>query len=128
MQTNLSADADVFDPATTLGSRLADAREAAGLDVEDLAARLGVKPRTIRAWEENRAEPRANRISMLAGLTSVSLRWLLTGMGKGPSGAPRAGDRDLIEELGLLRRDAVRITDRLRFVEARLKARLGEDA
>lgn len=68
----------------TLGDRLCVAREAAGLTAQALAQRLGVKTSLLDAWENDRKEPRANRLQMLTGLLGVSLRWLLTGEGEGP--------------------------------------------
>lgn len=67
----------------TFGDRLAGARETAGLSQEDLAQRLGVRLTTLQAWEEDLAEPRGNRLQMLAGMLNVSLRWLLTAEGDG---------------------------------------------
>lgn len=68
----------------TLGDRIAGAREAAGLSADELADRLGVKRSTLRKWEEDLSEPRANRLQMLAGMLGVSLSWMLTGRGEGP--------------------------------------------
>ena len=119
---------DWYDPeTTTFGDRLTGARESAGLEVEELAKRLGVKPKTIRAWEDDRSEPRANRTTMLAGLLNVSLVWLMTGKGDGPRAAAKPAGGDLLAEIKLLRRDAVRLSERLGLLEARLAARL-EDA
>lgn len=74
-----------FDPAaTTFGDRIAGAREQAGMTQADMAKRLGVKVKTLCAWEEDLSEPRANKLSMMAGLLNVSLPWLLTGEGDGP--------------------------------------------
>ena len=87
------------DEQATLGDRIAAAREAAGLEQKDLARRLGVGQATIQRWEEDRAEPRANRISMISGMLGVSLRWLLNGEGEGPA-AP--SETDLPEEVGQL--------------------------
>ena len=67
----------------TFGDRLAGAREAAGLSQEDLARRLGVRLSTLQNWEDDLAEPRGNRLQMLAGMLNVSLRWLLTAEGDG---------------------------------------------
>jgi len=76
-----------YDPeATTFGDRLSGAREESGMTQEDLARRLGVKLKTLRGWEEDQSEPRANKLSMLAGVLNVSLLWLLTGEGEGPEG------------------------------------------
>ena len=122
-------DSDWYDPGTTtFGDRLTGAREAAGLDVDELAHRLGVKGKTIRAWEEDRAEPRANRVAMLAGLTNVSLVWLMTGAGEGPNGDASGADGDLLKEVALLRRETARLADRLGLLEHRLRARFEGDA
>ena len=56
----------------TFGDRLAGAREAAGLSQEELATRLGVRLETLEAWEDDLADPRANRLQMLAGGCSAS--------------------------------------------------------
>ncbi len=78
---------DWFNPdATTFGDRLTGAREAAGMTQKDMARRLGVKLKTIKAWEDDLSEPRANRLSMLAGLLNVSLSWLISGTGEGVEG------------------------------------------
>lgn len=67
----------------TIGDRIAGAREAAGLGQSDLARKLGVKVKTIRGWENDLTEPRANKLQMLSGLLNVSLMWLLNGEGQG---------------------------------------------
>lgn len=116
---------DWYDPAaTTFGDRLAGAREAAGLKQAELARRLGVKVKTLRSWEGDMAEPRANRVSMLAGLCNVSLMWLMTGEGEGPTPVAEATDGDLLADLVRARRDAVRLSERLGVLEARMRAQL----
>jgi transcriptional regulator with XRE-family HTH domain len=70
----------------TFGDRMTAAREAAGMTQESLAKRLGVKKSTLRNWENDVAEPRANRLSMLAGLLNVSMMWLINGEGEGVDG------------------------------------------
>ena len=114
------------DAAATFGDRVTGAREAAGLSREDLALRLGVRLRTIRAWEEDMAEPRANKLQMLAGLLNVSLRWLLTGEGEG---IPAPGEEEvpaemtaLIGELREVKSELVRAADRVARIEARLRS------
>lgn len=73
-----------FGPDTaTFGDRVAGAREAAGMTQAQLARRLGVKKATVAAWENDLSEPRANKLSMMAGLLNVSIMWLLTGEGDG---------------------------------------------
>jgi len=69
--------------AATFGDRVAGARDAADMTQAQLARRLGVKKTTVRSWEEDLSEPRANKLSMMAGLLNVSIMWLLTGEGEG---------------------------------------------
>ena len=88
---------DWYDPeTTTFGDRLSGAREAAGMSQAALARRLGVKATTLRSWEEDRAEPRANRVQMLSGLLNVSLVWLLTGEG---DGVPTDGEDEASDDV-----------------------------
>ncbi len=72
-------DADV----ATFGDRLTAAREATGMDQATLAERLGVELQTLQNWEEDLAEPRANRLQMIAGVLGISITWLITGEGDG---------------------------------------------
>lgn len=70
----------------TFGDRMTAAREAAGMTQDALSKRLGVKKSTLRNWENDVAEPRANRLSMLAGMLNVSMMWLINGEGEGVDG------------------------------------------
>lgn len=118
--------------AATFGDRLAAAREAAGMTQKDLAKRVGVKVSTLARWEEDQAEPRANRLQMLSGMLGVSLRWLLTGTGDGvdPPGAedfpPDAGA--LLAEMRVLRTQAERTAERMGLLEKRLRTMLKAQA
>lgn len=122
-----------FDPdITTFGDRVAGARERACMSQEDLARRLGVKLKTIKAWENDLAEPRANKLSMMAGLLNVSLLWLLSGEGEGPD-APGTGElspdiTDMLTEIRDIRAQLALSTDRLGRLEKTLRARLKEQA
>lgn len=115
----------------TFGDRLTAAREALGMSLEDLARRIGVGQETLAAWEADTAEPRANRIQMLAGLLNVSIRWLLTGEGDGIEVLdPRPLPPDagvLLAELRELRAQARRTADRLGVIEKRLRAIMTAD-
>ncbi len=112
------------DAHATFGDRLAAAREALGLSPEQLAWRLGVRRSTIATWEDDRAEPRANRMQMLAGILNVSLVWLMTGEGEGPGGAPAPAAGELIAELELLKAEQERLAQRFARFETRLRAAL----
>ncbi len=121
-------DIDWYGPeAATFGDRVAGAREAAGMTQAQLARRLGVKKTTVRGWEEDLSEPRANKLSMMAGLLNVSIMWLLTGEGDGMDGPARETTeaQDLAGILGELRaiRADMRITaERAARLEKRLRA------
>ncbi|MAN10768.1 MAG: transcriptional regulator, partial [Roseobacter sp.] len=63
----------------TFGDRVAAARENADMTQAALAKRLGIKQSTLRGWEDDLSEPRANRLSTLAGVLGVSMMWLING-------------------------------------------------
>ena len=111
----------------TFGDRLAGAREAAGLTQEELAQRLGVRLSTLEAWEDDMAEPRGNRLQMLAGLLNVSLTWLLTAEGDGlvdPDAAPAplsVGAEAALAELQRLRVGAIALADELAQLERQMR-------
>ncbi|KNX42083.1 MAG: helix-turn-helix transcriptional regulator [Roseovarius sp.] len=122
-----------FDPdATTFGDRVAGARERAGMTQGDLAKRLGVKLKTLKAWEDDQSEPRANKLSMMAGLLNVSLLWLLSGEGDGPD-TPAVGElspdiSQMLTEIRDIRAQLTFSTDRLGRIEKSLRAKLREEA
>lgn len=72
----------------SVAARISRAREAAGFSTAQLARRMGIQTRTLSAWEDGRAEPRANRLVMMAGVLNVSPTWLLVGRGQAPSDTP----------------------------------------
>lgn len=124
MSDGTGADIYYSNETATFGDRLTDAREAVGMSQEDLARRLGVKRKTLIAWEEDQSEPRANRLSILSGLLNVSLRWLLTGEGEGleaPGATVPVDEVATLTELRQLQSDLVRIADRLGHLEKRLR-------
>jgi len=118
---------DWFDPETsTFGDRVSGAREAAGMTQKQLAKRLGVKLVTLRNWENDMAEPRANKLSMLAGLLNVSMMWLLDGTGEGvdPVQDVSREEKDMNEilaEIVDLKSRALRTANRLGALEKKLR-------
>lgn len=114
------------DEAATFGDRLTAAREALGLSQEEVARRLGVRLRTIRAWEGDAAEPRGNKLQMLAGLLNVSIRWLLTGAGEGVAEPGQAEVPPeitaLLTELRDVKSELTRAADRVAIIEKRLRS------
>lgn len=125
-------DFDWGDDASTFGDRLARAREAAGMDQNQLSRRLGVKVSAIRNWETDRSEPRANRLQMLGGLLGVSIIWLLTGEGEGAPSAPEENAEDgseladVLAELRSLRLAQSRLAERTGRLEKRLRLMLAD--
>jgi transcriptional regulator with XRE-family HTH domain len=114
---------------STFGDRMTGAREAAGLSQSDLARRLGVKVKTIRAWENDMAEPRANRLQMLAGLLGVSIMWLLNGEGDGLDGPEQTSEMpddmaEILKDLRKMRVDQAQIAERAARLEKRLRVAL----
>lgn len=116
---------DFSDDVATFGDRIVSAREALGLSRAQLSRRLGVGEETLADWEADRAEPRANKLQMLAGVLNVSLVWLMAGEGEG---APeivddRAADAEtLLSELRAIRLEIARLGERSARLEKRLRA------
>lgn len=121
-----------YDPeATTFGDRMTGAREASGLSQAELAKRLGVKVKTIRAWENDQSEPRANKLQMLAGLLGVSIMWLLSGAGDGLEGPEDRAElpddlAELLKELRKIKVDQARMSERMGRLEKRLRLALSQ--
>lgn len=117
--------------SATFGDRLAAAREAAHMTQEVLAKRLGVKQKTLQAWEDDINEPRANRLSTLAGVLNVSIVWLITGEG---DGVPDPDQDDVLApdinavltEIRALRGQFKAKADKLGRLEKRLRTLLTE--
>jgi transcriptional regulator with XRE-family HTH domain len=119
---------DWFGPeAATFGDRLAAARESADMTQAQLAKRLGVKKSTLAGWEQDLSEPRANKLSMAAGMLNVSIVWLLTGEGEGiDSPEDETGDTPVdltyaLRELREIRADMRAVQERAARLEKRLR-------
>ena len=130
----MSSDDDWYGPETaTFGDRLAAARDKTGMTQKDLAKRLGIKLSTLKSWEEDWAEPRANKLQMLSGLLNVSLTWLLNGEGDG-LGAPDddaelpSDVNDILLQIRDERTQMTRLADKLSLLEKRLRTKLQEDS
>lgn len=129
---DVQSDDDVADDgywseeAATFGDRVAAARRAAGLTQENLSRKLGIKLKTLRDWEDDISEPRANKLQMMAGVLNVSLVWLLTGEGDGVDAALDSHDPDrplrleLRDEVRRIQADLNTMLARLTRLEARL--------
>lgn len=124
---------DWFGPETaTFGDRVAAARDAAGMTQTQLARRLGVKKSTVVGWENDLSEPRANKLSMMAGLLNVSIVWLLTGEGEGTE-PPSEGDElsgdlaGLLIELRSLRQEMRDGAERVARIEKRVRTLIEQE-
>ena len=121
---------DWYGPDTaTFGDRLAAARDATSMSQQQLAKRLGIKVTTLKAWEGDLSEPRANRLSMLAGLLNVSITWLINGEGEGvdsPEETPEISQEmsDLLIEMRTLKSTLKESSDRLGRLEKQLRQKL----
>ncbi|MEP1521510.1 helix-turn-helix transcriptional regulator [Ascidiaceihabitans sp.] len=112
--------------AATFGDRVAAAREQAGMAQKDLARRLGIRLDTLRKWENDLSEPRANRLSMMAGLLNVSMMWLINGEGVGMDAPADADARDdttraILLELRDMRADLLARAEQVARLEKRLR-------
>ena len=123
----MTDETDWYGPdAATFGDRVASAREAAGMSQGVLAKRQGVQLATLRSWEEDRSEPRANHLAILAGLLNVSMMWLINGEGEGLD-APQDGEavnedlQTILGEMRVLRAELLKNAEKMRRVEKRLR-------
>ena len=67
---------------------------------------MGVRVRTIQAWESDSVEPRANKLQMVSALLNVSMVWLMSGLGNGiapPQEKAIATQKESLEILNELR-------------------------
>jgi transcriptional regulator with XRE-family HTH domain len=100
---------------------------------EQMAEKLGVNVETLRDWEQDIQEPRANRLAMIAGLLNVSLQWLLTGTGAGldqplERNSELEAALDIVTEIQVVRQDVATQLDRLAELEVRLRTALKDGA
>ena len=110
----------------TFGDRIYAAREAVGLSQSALAIRLGVQLKTVKKWEEDITEPRANKLQMISGLLNISITWLLIGEGIGPqdpeSTMPISADlNEILVELRHTKSELLRLTKHLDIVDKKLR-------
>ena len=110
----------------TFGDRVAAARENADMTQAALAKRLGIKQSTLRGWEDDLSEPRANRLATLAGVLGVSMMWLINGEGDGidaPDDAQTSDDniKEALIELRDMRADLLKRAEQMGRLEKKLR-------
>ena len=118
----------------TFGDRVAAARENANMTQAALAKRIGIKQSTLRAWEDDLSEPRANCLSTLAGILGVSMMWLINGEGEGVD-APEAGEtarrvdlEEVLADMRALRSDLLKKAETVGEMEKRIRRLMTEPA
>ncbi|MBT5820755.1 MAG: helix-turn-helix transcriptional regulator, partial [Rhodobacteraceae bacterium] len=106
------------------------AREYAQMSQALMARRLGIRASTLRSWEQDLSEPRANHLSIMAGVLNVSMVWLMNGEGEGLD-APNADAAETDADVATILRDMrdLRVTisqssEKLGRLEKRLRAAL----
>lgn len=65
---------------STLGRRIAQKRELAGLNQSELARRLNITPQAVQKWETEAAVPRGRRLEEIAEALSTSVAYLVSGV------------------------------------------------
>ena len=127
---NLLKDNYFANESSTFGDRIIAARESVGLNQSDFARKLGVQLKTVKKWEEDLSEPRANKLQMIAGLLNVSITWLIMGQGaglKGPSDELEhsADMNEILIELRQTKSELSHLTEHLGALEKKLR-RIGK--
>ena len=108
----------------TLGGRLYASRQNAGMSLNLAARLLGVKASTLKSWENDRSEPRVNKLVALAGLLGVSPTHFLAEEGNdGVDVSAIKGQRGkvvevLIEEMSYALEQQKELNQRLRKIDA----------
>jgi transcriptional regulator with XRE-family HTH domain len=92
-------------PRSSLGERLAKARERAGISQVELAERMGTSQQTVAYWERKAVSLRSDVIIQLAEILDISADELL-GTGKRPNRAakPSGKARQLFDAVSKLPR------------------------
>ena len=84
----------------TLGGRIHASRQNAGMSLHLVANLLGVRSSTLKSWENDRSEPRINKLVALAGLLGVSPTHFLAEEGNnGADVTAMKGRRDKLIEM-----------------------------
>ena len=84
----------------TLGGRIYASRQNAGMSLNLAARLLGVKSSSLKSWENDRSEPRVNKLVALAGLLGVSPTHFLAEEGHdGEDGSALKGRRGRLVEM-----------------------------
>ena len=111
----------------TLGGRLYASRQNAGMSLNLTARLLGVKSSTLKSWENDRSEPRVNKLVALAGLLGVSPTHFIAAEGNDGVDVSALKDRRgklvevLREEISDALKQQKQLNQRLRKIDALIK-------
>lgn len=106
----------------TLGGRISLARETAMLSIEEAASKLGVTPQSWMEWECDRASPESYHMPLITGVLRISLPWLVTGQGLGPTPFVAASDvSEIRRKLHAATADAICTQNRVQELLRRLQ-------
>ncbi len=114
--------------AETLGQRIVQARERAELSTAQLARRLGVKTRTMTAWERDESSPRTNRLLMLSQMLGVAPIWLVEGKERFAPEEPRATPYQIAEQIEQMRRTIEGLNAQVETLSAMILEQQDRDA
>ena len=115
------------DEEMTLGGRIYHSRTKAGMSAQMLANLLGVKSSTLKAWENDRSEPRINKLVAMSGILGVSPTFFLAEEGNAGKSvtASRGRHEKLInllkEEVAILNEEQKSINQRIRKINTLIK-------
>ena len=65
--------------ARARGQRMREARQAAGLAVDDVASTLNVRPNTVYRWEWGACAPHVDDVPEIAAAYRTSVGWIVAG-------------------------------------------------
>ena len=111
----------------TLGGRLHASRQNAGMSLQMVANLLGVKSSTLKSWENDRSEPRVNKLVSLAGLLGVSPTHFLAEEGNNGSEVSSIGAKQnklidmLKEEVSCAREQQKNLNERIKKIDTLIK-------
>jgi transcriptional regulator with XRE-family HTH domain len=108
------------EPAGGIGGRIARARKERGLTQEELAALVGVSPRSIQGYEAGKVVP-YRRLGRLAEVTNRDLHWLL----EGDAETAASVDTEVLAQLAGLIEELAAEARRIRAVAEQLEELLG---
>ena len=111
----------------TLGGRIFASRQNSGMSLHMTANLLGVRSSTLKSWENDRSEPRVNKLVALAGLLGVSPTHFLAEEGNSGSDVPaKRGKRSkliqmLKDEMSYLHEQQKQLNKRIRKMDGLIR-------